>query len=97
MKLGSVFLLLCSSFSSIYSLKVLGVLPFGSKSHFAIGSSIINTLHEAGHEVTVISPFPKKTPVPKYKDISIEDVMEKQEKGLYNTVLLNVISISSSI
>lgn len=87
MKVVSIFLLSCL-ISSNHGFKVLGVLPFGSKSHFAIGSSIINSLHENGHEVTVISPFPKKAPVPKYKDISLADIMERYEKGLIFQFLL---------
>lgn len=81
MKCVSIFFVSCL-ISSIQAIKVLGVLPFGSKSHFAIGNSIIKSLHEAGHEVIVISPFPKTTPVPNHKDISLADIMEKYEKGL---------------
>ena len=64
-------------FSQVDGFKVLGVLPFGSKSHFAIGNSILKALHKAGHEVTVISPYPQKT----FRDISTTEVLEKQQKG----------------
>jgi hypothetical protein len=58
-------------------LKILGILPFGSKSHFTIGHSILKTLVDAGHEVTAISPYPSKTPMKNYTDISAEDYIEK--------------------
>jgi hypothetical protein len=61
--------------------KVLGILPFGSNSHFAIGNSILKNLHKAGHEVTVISPYPQKKQLEKYRDISTADMLEKQRKG----------------
>lgn len=67
--------------SQIYGFKVLGVLPFFSKSHFAIGNSILKSLHEAGHELTVISPFPLKKPLANYRDIDCTEIMEEQTKA----------------
>lgn len=68
-------------FSQIDGFKVLGILPFGSNSHFAIGSAILKNLHKAGHEVTVISPYPQKKPLKNYRDVSTADFLEKQKKG----------------
>ncbi|KAG5680759.1 hypothetical protein PVAND_010246 [Polypedilum vanderplanki] len=63
------------------SLKVLGILPFFSKSHFAIGSSIINSLHSAGHNITVISPFPQSNYFKeRYRDVDISDLLTEYEK-----------------
>jgi glucuronosyltransferase len=70
--------------SSIYGFKVLGVFPFRAKSHFIVGSAIIKSLHEAGHEITVISPFPLKNSIPRYRDISLADYMERNKEGLNN-------------
>lgn len=69
MKIVSCFLVLSAIFSLTCGLKVLGILPFFGSSHFAVGHGIVKALHEAGHEVTVFSPFPRKTPVPNYHDI----------------------------
>lgn len=74
-----LFAIVCSS--SVFGFKVLGIITFESKSHFAIGNSIIESLHEAGHEVTVISPYPKKNKVPNHHDVSTQDIMEKRLKG----------------
>ncbi|KAG5670630.1 hypothetical protein PVAND_000878 [Polypedilum vanderplanki] len=62
--------------NGIFGFKVLGILPFGSKSHFAIGHAILKSLAEAGHNVTSISPYPLKEPMENYKDISTEDYVE---------------------
>jgi glucuronosyltransferase len=62
--------------------KVLGILPFGSTSHFAIGHGIIKSLHKAGHEVTVISPYPQKKPLDNYRDISIKEVLDAHAEGV---------------
>jgi glucuronosyltransferase len=83
MKLTSL-LIFISFISSICGFKVLGVFPYFSKSHFAIGSAIVESLHEAGHDITVISPFPKKNKVPRYHDISVVDFYEKNDEGLYS-------------
>lgn len=83
MKLTS-FLYFLTFVSSIYGFKVLGVLPFGSKSHFAIGNAIMETLHGAGHEITLISPYPRKTPIQNFRDISLADWLEKYQKGKIN-------------
>lgn len=61
--------------------KVLGILPFGSKSHHAIGSSILKSLTEVGHEVTVLSAFPLKTKEKNYHDIKVTKILEVFERG----------------
>lgn len=78
MKIVLIFLLLLS-LASAY--KVLGVFPWGSKSHYAIGNAVMNSLLEAGHEVVMITPFPRKQNSPNYRDISVVDIMEEMQKG----------------
>lgn len=80
MKFTSFFILLTTA-TSIYGFKVLGILPVGSKSHFAIGNAILQTLYDAGHEITVLSPFPKKTPIKNFRDISLADWLKKYQTG----------------
>jgi glucuronosyltransferase len=72
---------LLALFAKIDGLKVLGVLVFGSKSHFAIGHGIVNSLHKAGHDVTVISPYPQKKPLKNYRDISTAELLKKHQEG----------------
>jgi hypothetical protein len=81
MKLLGFIVAAFALFCQIDGYKVLGVLPFGSNSHFAIGHSIVKSLLNAGNEVTVISPYPKKQPVKNYRDISTADFFEKHKKG----------------
>lgn len=81
------FFIACSAFVSLIDgYKVLGVLPFGSSSHFAVGHSILKSLLDAGNEITVISPFPKKTLTENYRDISIKDVLDKHEQGILPSI-----------
>jgi glucuronosyltransferase len=49
--------------------KILGLFPLPSKSHFAVSSALIKELANRGHQVTVYSPFPEKSPIPNYTNI----------------------------
>jgi hypothetical protein len=73
-----------SFISNVIGFKVLGILPFVSKSHCAIGHGILNALHEAGHEITAVSMFPQKNQQPRYREIDLQDLFVKYEKGLLN-------------
>jgi glucuronosyltransferase len=51
--------------------KILGVFPLPGKSHFIVSSALMKELANRGHQVTVLSPFPEKSPIPNYTDIDI--------------------------
>lgn len=79
LKIFAVFLSFCVI--DAHSLKILGVFPTGSKSHFAIGKSIVDALHYVGHDITVMSAFPLKKPKERYRDIDFSEIKDKHEKG----------------
>lgn len=54
-----------------YCYKILAVLPFPSKSHYAIPDPLMVRLAELGHDVTVYNPYVKKHKIPNYKEIDI--------------------------
>lgn len=76
------FLIFSLQLINISGLKILGILPFGVKSHWAVGHSIIKALVDAGHEATVVSPFPLKTPIENYKEINITDILKAFDTGM---------------
>ncbi|KAJ8980273.1 hypothetical protein NQ317_005131, partial [Molorchus minor] len=53
--------------------RILGIFPFSSRSHYILGNSLMKGLAEAGHNVTLISPF--------------EDIIPPK-RGSYNNVVL---------
>ncbi|KAM0727417.1 UDP-glycosyltransferase UGT5 [Formica fusca] len=78
-------------------LKILGVFGHLGKSHFDVFKPLLEELAHQGHEITVISYFPRtdnaktKEPLPNYKDIDLVD----PEVGVYvNIVDLQKISHS---
>ncbi|EAT45644.1 AAEL003099-PA [Aedes aegypti] len=83
---SAAILLLLVTFSE--GAKILGVLPTGGKSHFYIGAGYLKTLAEAGHDVTVISPFPLKNAPKNYRDIELTGFLEEFEKE-YDQNLFN--------
>ncbi len=48
--------MLSNYFTVIETAKILGVFPVAAKSHFAYQESIVKSLHDAGHDVTIICP-----------------------------------------
>jgi hypothetical protein len=75
-----IIFLLLSLFVSIDGLKVLGVIPFASKSHHNIGSSIVKSLANAGHDVTLMSGYPTKGEK-NFKDIITKSIFKVFEGG----------------
>ncbi|XP_018579882.1 UDP-glucuronosyltransferase 2B10-like [Anoplophora glabripennis] len=61
---------------------LVGVFPFGAPSHYILGSTLMKGLTEAGHDVTMISPFKEKNPPKggKWTEIIIDELMEPIKK-----------------
>lgn len=60
------------TFAAVESAKILAVFPFPAKSHFIMLEALAKGLAERGHQVTVVGHFPQKSPVPNYRDVSLE-------------------------
>lgn len=54
--------------------KILGVFHCTSKSHYNLGEAIFKALHERGHELTVLTMFPQKEPLPGYNEIDLVEM-----------------------
>ncbi|CAO1423146.1 unnamed protein product [Diamesa serratosioi] len=68
----AIFILLCAGINLTNGYRILGVFPTQCKSHWIIGHSVMKSLAKAGHSVTIISPFPLKTPIENYNDVSLD-------------------------
>jgi glucuronosyltransferase len=64
-------LLVVSPLYGVHGARILGLFPIPSKSHFTVSSALVKELANRGHQVTVLSPFPEKSPTPNYTDIVI--------------------------
>ncbi|GBP49196.1 UDP-glucuronosyltransferase 2A3 [Eumeta japonica] len=63
-------------------LRILGIFPYQGKSHFFVFQPYLRELAKRGHDVTVISYFPEKTPPKNYHDISLAGAAKIIENDL---------------
>ncbi|XP_069697675.1 UDP-glycosyltransferase UGT5-like [Periplaneta americana] len=70
MYVGAALLVLQSSMSE--AAKILSIFPFQAKSHVIVNTALMEELVSRGHEVTVLSLHPRKTPLPNYTDIVLK-------------------------
>ncbi|XP_049309941.1 UDP-glucosyltransferase 2-like [Bactrocera dorsalis] len=71
---GHLLLLLglcCTLVQASYPLKILGLFPHPAISHFHFFHPIMRGLAEKGHDVTVLSHFPDKSPTARYRDLPL--------------------------
>ena len=69
---SAIFILFCAGIVLSNGYRILGVFPTQCKSHWIIGHSVMKSLAKAGHSVTIISPFPLKTSIENYHDVSLD-------------------------
>lgn len=87
----TALILLCSQqFGQIQSAKILGVFPTQARSHFFVGQAVMKALHEAGHEITIISPFPKATPVKNWRDIETTEMIALTKSKIIMNILKKI-------
>ncbi|XP_031787545.1 UDP-glucuronosyltransferase 2B15-like isoform X1 [Nasonia vitripennis] len=79
--------ILCFDIRSCDGLRILGLFPFQSKSHFAMAGNLMRGLAERGHQVDVYSHFPLKQPIPNYKDYSLAGTLPDLMNNLTYQVL----------
>ncbi|GBP15257.1 hypothetical protein EVAR_92255_1 [Eumeta japonica] len=72
----SIFWLVLFVFSSLMreeeTAKILVVFPLPGPSHGILGNGYVEHLLNAGHEVTYVTPFPRKDPPPNLHQVVIE-------------------------
>ncbi|KAL7730661.1 hypothetical protein ACLKA6_003438 [Drosophila palustris] len=66
---------LLASLGHVFGYSYLMVLPTGAKSHFYVGQALAKGLVAAGHEVTLVSPFPQKKPIKNLLDINLPSIV----------------------
>lgn len=85
MKFGIFFgiLLICHA-NFMESYKILGIFPTMGRSHYITGGALMKGLAAAGHDITVISPFPQDKPVKNFRDISTDGMISLMSSKLSN-------------
>jgi len=52
------------------------ILNSAGRSHFNVGHALAKGLVQAGHEISVVSVYPLKKPIPRYHDINVPNVIK---------------------
>lgn len=65
------YVVLLNFFVFVHSFSILALFPHRGKSHANVFLTLTQALAKKGHEVTSISYFPLKTPLPNYIDITL--------------------------
>lgn len=50
--------------TTVNAARILAILPFPSRSHFQFHRGVIQSLYDAGHQITFVSPFPTLITMP---------------------------------
>lgn len=77
--------------------KILSIFPNYARSHWIVGNALMKGLADAGHEVTIISPFLEKNPPKNYRQIELDELIKEtfQGKKLTWPMYLNLLIIMS--
>ncbi|CAB3246117.1 unnamed protein product [Arctia plantaginis] len=62
--------------------RLLAVLPTNTKSHYVMYGRILEALAKKGHELTVITHFPMKKPLPNVREISVAGTIPEIKNNL---------------
>lgn len=83
--LSSIVLIVALAIISIDNVRgynILGIFPMISRSHYIVGHALLKGLADAGHEVTMISPFKEPKPIPNYNEVVLEGLIQETFKSM---------------
>jgi hypothetical protein len=88
----NVLITLISCLSTTDGANILGIFPMPIKSHMTVHSALVKELARTGHQVTVFSPFPEKSPIQNFTDVEFKMSYHelRQSTGEHNIRLLGV-------
>lgn len=73
----------------VVSYKMLAIFHTTSHSHYFFGSALMKGLAAEGHEVTVISPFKEKDPIPNYTEVYLDGTFDSFQNGKLNSMVIS--------
>ncbi|XP_022209927.2 UDP-glycosyltransferase UGT5 [Drosophila obscura] len=82
MRILALCVALLFSLSCCNGYKFLMVLNSPGRSHFNVGHALAKGLVQAGHQITVVSVFPLKEPMPGYEDIIVPNIIQVMKGDL---------------
>lgn len=72
----------------VASYKILGIVcSTVAPSHYYVGRALMKGLAADGHEVTIISPFKEKNPIPNYNEVYLDRTLDFFKNGKRNYIM----------
>lgn len=84
---GLLLVAFAGALSAADGANILGVFPINGRSHWVVYESLLKALAARGHNVTVITSFPQKTPVANFTDIDVS----KQFPSAVNAIGIDIV------
>ncbi|XP_023012472.2 UDP-glycosyltransferase UGT5 [Leptinotarsa decemlineata] len=99
MKILYIIIILLEAVYLGNSLNILVVFSMPARSHFILGNSLARGLVEAGHDVTIVSPFEDKNPPKdgKYTSVKLEGMKETMESIDQNVNMFDLFDMNPFI
>jgi len=82
-------LLLLATTDTINAANILAITPIAAASHWNVMSSVLEVLLNRGHTITVVSPFPRKTPHENYTQIDVSKLVPFAIASPWETVKIS--------
>jgi len=92
MKIFGLLLVAVGAMSVADGANILGVFPINGRSHWAVYESVLKALVARGHNVTVITAFPEKTPLSNYTVIDVSKTFPSAVNQIGIDIVLNYLS-----
>ncbi|XP_030373724.1 2-hydroxyacylsphingosine 1-beta-galactosyltransferase-like [Scaptodrosophila lebanonensis] len=79
---GFIGVLMLGLLSCATAYNYLVILPTAARSHYNVGSALAKGLANAGHQVTLVSPFPLKKPIQNIHDVPVPAILNGMKKNM---------------
>ncbi|XP_050442608.1 UDP-glucosyltransferase 2-like [Adelges cooleyi] len=90
--IGALVLVAACTLGRTDGANILGVFPINGRSHWVVYESLMKALAARGHNVTVITSFPQKSPIANYTDIDVSKAFPSAVNKISIDLVLNVLS-----
>lgn len=77
--------------------EILAITPIAAASHWNVMSSVLEVLLNRGHKITVVSPFPRKTPNENYTQIDVSKLVPFAIASPWETVKIDLTNARTHI
>lgn len=61
----------CRPYDRAHGAQILSLMPIAAKSHWNVVDAVLQTLVARGHNVTAVTPFPKRRKVANYTEVDV--------------------------